>query len=79
LIEALGQDRIAGAGLDVFEEEPVPQSSPLLGMNKVVLLPHIGSGSRETRTLMAVTAAENIASALKGMRPPNLVNGGVFR
>ena len=79
LIEALGQHRIAGAGLDVFEEEPVPHSSPLLGMNNVVLLPHIGSGSRETRTLMAVMAAENIASALKGVRPPNLVNGDVLR
>ena len=79
LIEALGQHRIAGAGLDVFEEEPLPQSSPLLGMNNLVLLPHIGSGSKETRTLMAVRAAENIASALKGTRPPNLVNGDVLR
>jgi glyoxylate reductase len=79
LVEALGQHRIAGAGLDVFEEEPVPRSSPLLGMNNVVLLPHIGSGSKETRTSMAVMAAENIASALKGVRPPNLVNGDVLR
>jgi glyoxylate reductase len=79
LIEALGQHRIAGAGLDVFEEEPVPQSSPLIGMKNVVLLPHIGSGSKETRTSMAVMAAENIASALKGMRPPNLVNRDVLR
>jgi glyoxylate reductase len=79
LIEALSQHRIAGAGLDVFEEEPVPQSSPLLGMNNVVLLPHIGSGSEETRTGMAVKAAENIAFALKGMRPPNLVNRDVLQ
>ncbi|MGH9919731.1 MAG: 2-hydroxyacid dehydrogenase, partial [Nitrososphaerales archaeon] len=78
LIEALAQHRIAGAGLDVFEEEPIPQSSPLLRMNNVVLLPHIGSGSKETRTSMAVCAAENIASALKGMRPPNVVNRDVF-
>ncbi len=78
LIEALAQHRIAGAGLDVFEEEPLPQSSPLLGMKNVVLLPHIGSGSRETRTSMAVMAAENIASALKGMRPPNIVNRDVL-
>ena len=79
MIEALGQHRIAGAGLDVFEEEPIPESSPLLGMNNVVLLPHIGSGSKETRTLMAVMAAENISSALRGVRPPNLVNGDVLR
>jgi len=78
LIEALGEHRIAGAGLDVFEEEPVPRSSPLLGMKNVVLLPHIGSGSKETRTSMAVMAAENIASALKGMPPPNLVNRDVL-
>ena len=78
LTEALGQHRIAGAGLDVFEEEPLPLRSPLLGMNNVVLLPHIGSGSKETRTLMAVKAAENINSAMKGMRPPNLVNRDVL-
>ena len=78
-MKPFGQHRIAGAGLDVFEEEPLPQSSPLLGMNNVVLLPHIGSGSKETRTSMAVMAAENIASALKGMRPPNLVNRDVLR
>lgn len=79
LIEALEQDRIAGAGLDVFEGEPIPRSSPLLGMSNVVLLPHIGSASRETRTSMAVMAAENIASALEGRRPPNLVNKDVLR
>lgn len=79
LVEALRQHRIAGAGLDVFEEEPIPMSSPLLRMDNVVLLPHIGSGSKETRTSMAVVAAENIASALKGMRPPNLVNRDVLR
>lgn len=79
LTEALRQRRIAGAGLDVFEEEPIPQSSPLMGMENVVLLPHIGSGSLETRTLMAVRAAENIGSVLEGMRPRDLVNGDVLR
>jgi glyoxylate reductase len=79
LIQALGRHTIAGAGLDVFEEEPLPPRSPLLGMSNVVLLPHIGSGSKETRTSMAVRAAENIASALKGMRPPDLVNRDVLR
>lgn len=79
LIEALSQDRIAGAGLDVFEEEPIPRSSPLLGMSNVVLLPHIGSASRETRTSMAVMAAENVAFALKGRQPPNLVNKDVLQ
>jgi glyoxylate reductase len=78
LIDALSRHRIAGAGLDVFEEEPIPKSSPLLRMNNVVLLPHIGSGSAETRTAMANTAATNIASVLKGKQPPNLVNVDVL-
>lgn len=79
LIEALSRGRIAGAGFDVFEEEPIPRSSPLLAMSNVVLLPHIGSASRETRTSMAVMAAENIAFALKGRQPPNLVNEDVLQ
>jgi phosphoglycerate dehydrogenase-like enzyme len=74
LIKALQDKLIAGAALDVFEDEPVAPHNPLLRMDNVVVTPHIGSASIETRTAMAVIAARNIAVALKGEAPPNLVN-----
>ncbi len=72
LVEALQQRRIAGAGLDVFECEPAV-SAPLLEMPNVVLLPHIGSATTETRTAMAMLAVENTIDALSGKKPRNLV------
>jgi glyoxylate reductase len=74
LYEALRDGAIAGAGLDVFEVEPVDPGSPLLGLDNIVLTPHLASGSVETRTKMAVTAATNLVSVLQGKEPPNLVN-----
>jgi glyoxylate reductase len=74
LINALKEGRIAGAALDVFENEPINPGNELLKMENVVLAPHIASGSLETRTAMAVMAAKNIVAALKGGAPPNLVN-----
>jgi glyoxylate reductase len=79
LIKALQEKRIAGAGLDVFWHEPIEKDNPLLKMSNVVLLPHISSGSIETRTAMAVLAAENIVAALKGEVPPALVNKEVLK
>jgi glyoxylate reductase len=73
LAEALARKQIAGAALDVFEEEPVIHSE-LLELPNVVLAPHIASATVETRTRMAVLAAENVAAALRGQQPPNLVN-----
>lgn len=65
LVRALQDGTIAGAGLDVFEEEP--RISPeLLGMENVVLLPHIGSAARPTREAMSRLAARNIAKVLAG-------------
>lgn len=77
LVWALRAKEIAGAGLDVFEREPhiAPE---LLDMENVVLLPHIGSASKETRTRMAVMAAENLVAGLRGEKPPNCVNPEVF-
>ncbi|MBS1787141.1 MAG: D-glycerate dehydrogenase [Acidobacteria bacterium] len=72
LVEALQQRRIAGAGLDVFEREP-EVNAPLFEMSNVVLLPHIGSATLETRTAMAMLAAENTIDALSGKKPRNLV------
>ncbi len=77
LIEALQQGVIAGAGLDVFEREPyVPPA--LLALPQVVLVPHIGSASVDTRRNMCMMAARNAVAALEGRRPSNLVNPEVW-
>jgi lactate dehydrogenase-like 2-hydroxyacid dehydrogenase len=78
LVEALRTGRIAGAGLDVFEEEPKLHPG-LLALDNVALTPHIGSASRATRLRMATRAAENCVAALAGQRPPNLVNPEAWR
>ena len=78
LAEALREHRIAGAGLDVFETEPLPMEDPLLTLDNVVLLPHIGSASVATRTKMAMMAAENLVAGISGERPPYLANPEVF-
>lgn len=77
LVRALREKKIAGAGLDVYEHEPT-LSPGLADLENVVLMPHIGSASIETRTKMAVTAARNCIAAMKGERPPNLVNPDVL-
>lgn len=68
LIAALRERRIAGAALDVYEREPLAQSE-LFGMDHVVLAPHLGSATVETRTAMAMLAARNVVEVLSG-RPP---------
>lgn len=79
LIKALHENWIAGAALDVFEKEPLNLSNPLIKLDNVILVPHIASASIETRTGMAVMAAQNIVSALKSEVPPNLVNKEVLK
>lgn len=69
LVSALRKRLIAGAGLDVFEKEPLPASSPLARMKNVVILPHIGSASRQTREKMAQVAVSCVIDALSGKRP----------
>lgn len=78
LIRALAEQKIAGAGLDVFSVEPVQTDNPLLSMNNVVTLPHIGSATRETREKMAVKAARNMIAGLIGEKPENLLNPTLF-
>ncbi len=68
LAEALAARRIAGAALDVFEREPVVHEG-LLNLDNVVLLPHIGSATVDTRTAMADLAARNVAAVLAGQPP----------
>src|SRR5262245_21656269 len=72
LVHALESKKIAGAGLDVFEQEPFVH--PGLKRPNVVLAPHLGSASTETRGRMALTAAQNIATFFQGQRPPNPLN-----
>jgi glyoxylate reductase len=73
LLDALRRGIIAGAGLDVYENEP--ELTPGLGeRNDVVLLPHVGSATVETRYRMAAMAAENLVAGLAGRIPPNCVN-----
>lgn len=66
LYDALIHNEIAGAGLDVFAEEPISKEHPLVGLPQVTALPHIGSASRETREEMMRLCAENIALVLSG-------------
>ncbi|MEM3590977.1 MAG: glyoxylate reductase [Candidatus Bathyarchaeia archaeon] len=79
LYEALKEGRLAGAALDVFEQEPLPADSPLLKLNNVILTPHIASASYETRSRMAEMVAENLIAFFDGKVPPNLVNPDVVK
>lgn len=74
LYEALVKGEIAGAGLDVFKQEPIGPDHPLLTLPNVVALPHIGSASVETRQEMIMLCIENIARVLCGERPKTIVN-----
>ncbi|MBI4251669.1 MAG: D-glycerate dehydrogenase [Candidatus Tectomicrobia bacterium] len=78
LAAALRSGRIAAAGLDVHEREPAVHPE-LLKLENVVLLPHLGSATLETRTAMGILAAKNCLAALAGRRPPCLVNPEVWR
>src|SRR5713101_7645755 len=78
LVQALTEGRIAGAGLDVFEEEPTVHPG-LIGLPNVVLAPHIASASHETRLRMATLAVENCLAVLEGKTPPTPVNPEVLK
>ena len=73
LIKALETGAIKGAGLDVYETEPVHKDNPLLQMDNVVTMPHMGSATEATRFKMAMTAARNLVAGVTGQVPPNLV------
>lgn len=78
LIRALEEEMIAGAGLDVFSQEPISSDHPLLTFTNVVALPHIGSASDETRHEMAALVSRNIANVLKGDKPEAILNEEVL-
>jgi glyoxylate reductase len=73
LVVALREKRIAGAGLDVYEDEPQPAPG-LVELDNIVCIPHLGSATEATRAKMATMAATNLVAALNGETPPNLVN-----
>jgi glyoxylate reductase len=77
LAAALRERRIFAAGLDVFEREPAVHPD-LLGLDNVVLAPHIASGSVRTRSEMSALAVRNLLAGLRGERPPNLLNPEVL-
>ena len=78
LVEALRNGIIGGAGLDVYENEP--ELAPgLAELENAVFLPHVGSATIETRTLMAVMAANNLLAGLRGEKPPNCLNWDAVR
>jgi len=82
LVEFLKEKKIAGAGLDVFEKEPISLDDPLLKLDNVVLAPHMGSATIENQRVTAIITAKNILAAFKGKVPPNLVpeqKGKVFK
>lgn len=79
LIKALREGWIAGAALDVFEQEPLPPDHPLTKLDNVVLTPHIASATIEARQRMAELAARNLIAVLKGEMPPALVNKEVLQ
>jgi len=77
LLKALRRKEIGGAGLDVYEDEPA-LTPGLAELDNVILLPHVGSGTLETRFRMADMAARNLIAGLSGKVPPNLVNPDVL-
>lgn len=78
LAEALRAGRLAGAGLDVWEEEPPPTDHPLLAMDNVLVSPHIAGITRQSRHNIARIAAEQLLGVLDGKRPPRLLNPEVW-
>ncbi|MGB9729146.1 MAG: glyoxylate reductase [Thermoprotei archaeon] len=78
LVRALKERWIAGAGLDVFENEPLPSNHLLTAFKNVVLVPHIGSATYEARHAMAELVAENLIAFYEKKVPPTLVNKDVI-
>lgn len=73
LVRALQEGWIWGAGVDVFDREPIGAENPLFNLSNVVMTPHIGTATWKTRTEMALMAARNLVAALQGQQPENLV------
>jgi glyoxylate reductase len=77
LYQALKDGRLGGAGLDVFEPEPLPANHPILTLGNVVFTPHLGTSTMGTRIRMAETTARGAVSVLSGEEPEFLLNSEV--
>ncbi|HAT39040.1 2-hydroxyacid dehydrogenase [Polynucleobacter necessarius] len=78
LAQALKENKIFAAGLDVFEGEPKVHPD-LLNLSNVVLAPHIASATEKTRRAMVALAIDNLRAALDGKKPPSLINSAVYK
>jgi phosphoglycerate dehydrogenase-like enzyme len=78
LIEALRRRRIAGAGLDVFEHEPLPAGHPLIGLDNVILTPHWLPSTRDAARLTMATMSNGMIRASEGLAPDNVLNREVL-
>ncbi|HMO57451.1 MAG TPA: D-glycerate dehydrogenase [Roseiflexaceae bacterium] len=73
LLNALQQRQIAGAALDVTEPEPLPRDHPLLALDNLIIMPHLGSATRQTRRAMAQRSVDNLLAGLAGLPLPNRI------
>ena len=78
MIEALKAGEIAGAGLDVLAEEPMPADSPLMSMPNVVITPHMAAQTQETVAKLVTMAAEGTLAVLRGEKWPHVANPEVY-
>ena len=78
LLKVLTDRRIAGAGLDVFEQEPPVENSPMYGLDNVFLTPHVAGASREAHLHRSLLVAHQVLQVMSGERPPHLVNPEVW-
>ena len=78
LFHALQQRKIAGAGLDVFEQEPVSRDNPLLGLDNIIMTPHSAALTKECVVRMAVEAVNCTLAVFNGRIPPNVANPQVL-
>lgn len=74
LVAALRAKRIAGAMLDVYEQYRLAEDNPLLGLDNVILTPHLAAVTRESRARASVAAAEEMLRMLAGEKPRHFVN-----
>jgi len=79
LLQALQENWIAGAALDVTDPEPLPADHPLYTLPNCLIVPHIGSATRNTRRRMAELACENLIAGLESKPLPNCVNPEVYQ
>ena len=79
LVEALDNGKVAGAGIDVFEQEPFAADDPLHGLPNVVATPHVAGNTQESLVNLAVDAAKNILAVFAGQMPDGLVNPEVLK